>query len=392
MQKQKADVVVVGAGAVGAMALWQLSQIAGLNVVGVEQYGRVHAFGSYTGESRVFRTAYHEGGIYVPLIQASRGLWRELEKQSGRDIFYEVGTLSIAPEGFPDLLQAQQTVQDFDLPHRLLDTGELREQYPQHLVADGEVGLLDMQGGGMRPEVAVASALRVAERNGARLLFNTPVIGIEEHAATVTVRTEQGAISARTVVVAGGSWAGRLRPELHELLRLQVLGLTWLLPERPELYTPDRFPAFLRDRDGIHFFGAPSFDGFSFKACSNPEWSVMRDVSEVPRDHTRRELIKIGQRALELFDRVGPEPVRQSVHHCAYTPNRQPIVDRSGQVVTVAGLSGHGFKFAPQLGRWAAELAADVTVGRECALPDSFSLASHREYFRVHGPYRGGGH
>lgn len=391
MDLQKTNVLVIGAGAVGAMALWQLSKIDGLDVVGIEQYGRVHAHGSYAGESRVFRTAVHEGGTYVPMIQRSRELWRQLEQESGREIYYEVGALSIAPEGFPDLLTAMGTVRDFDLPHRMLSTEELRSEFPQHRIFDGDVGLFDEHGGGLRPEVAIMSALDLAEAAGARLFFNTPVLGIEEHGHGVVVRTTQGSWLADTVVVASGSWSTRLSPELNDLLRLQVLGLTWFMPKNPALFTPQKFPAFLRDVGPVHFFGAPSFDGYAFKACTNPEWPVFRDVSEVPESHTREELIKIGQRAAEIFVDVNPEPVRQSVHHCAYTPDRLPVVDRSasGRVVTVTGLSGHGFKFAPKLGEWAAQLAA----GRDDAgVDERFALASHLERFATTGPYQGGGH
>ena len=390
MDVQKTNVVVIGAGTVGAMALWQLSKREGLDVVGLEQFGRVHSHGSYAGESRVFRTAVHEGGTYVRMIQRSRDLWRELEAESGRDIYTEVGALSIAPEGFPDLVTALGTVREFDLPHRVLTDTELRAEYPQHRIQDGDIGLLDAHGGGLRPEVAVMSALDIAEANGAKLFFNTPVLGIEERADGVVVRTAQGAWLADTVVVASGSWSTRLSPELNDLLRLQVLGLTWFMPKQPELFVPERFPVFLRDAGSVHFFGAPSFDGYAFKACTNPEWPVFRDVADVPTSHTREELIKIGQRAAELFNGINPEPVRQSVHHCAYTPDRLPVIDRSasGRVVTLTGMSGHGFKFSPQVGEWAAQLV----TGEETTVDPRFALPAHLERLATSGPYTGGGH
>lgn len=394
MDLQRTNVVVIGAGTVGSMTLWQLSKREGLSVVGIEQYGRVHSHGSYAGESRVFRTAVHEGGTYVRMIQRSRDLWRELERESGRAIYSEVGCLSIAPEGFPDLETALGTVREFGIPHRVLDTAELRAEFPQHLVADGDVGLLDEHGGGLRPEVAVMSALDLAEANGAELHFNTAVIDIEERANGVVVRTTQGAWLADSVVIASGSWSTRLRPELDRLLRLQVLGLTWFMPRDPAAFVPERFPAFLRDAGPVHFFGAPSFDGYAFKACTNPEWPVFRDVADVPKHHTREELIRIGQRAAELFDGVNPEPVRESVHHCAYTPDRLPVVDRgaSGRVVTLTGLSGHGFKFSPQLGEWAAQLAAGDDLDAVAGYDPRFALPAHLERLAVTGPYTGGGH
>ena len=389
---EQADVVVIGAGAVGAMALWQLAKRDSLRVVGLEQYGRVHQHGSYAGESRVFRTAYHEGGLYVPMLLESRALWRQLEAESGRDLYHEVGCLSIGRPDRVELTTTLETAETFDLPHRVLSTEELRAEHPQHRANDGDIGVLDAYGGGLRPEVSIMSALDLAEGGGVEMRYNCPVVGVDVTPGGVIVRTMQGAIRAARVIVASGSWSGRLFPSLHELLRLQVLGLTWFMPRDIAAFLPDRFPAFLRDVGDVHFFGAPSFDGYSIKACSNPTWPVARDVAEVPQAYRRDELVKIGQQAAELFDGLNPEPVRASVHHCAYTPDRLPVVDldESGRIVTVTGLSGHGFKFAPALGVMAARLATDGDPGD--LWHERFSLAAHLARLDELGPYRGGGH
>lgn len=385
-------VAVVGLGAVGALAAWQLSKREGVRVIGVEQYGPVHSHGSYAGESRVFRTAYHEGAVYVPMLLESRDLWRELETESGRDgLFLEVGCLSIAPEGHGDLHTVLGTIDEFDLPHRVLTADELRTEFPQHAVADDDIGVLDERGGGMRPEAIIRTALDLAADRGAELRFNTPVLGIEEDRDGVIVRTPQEAIRADRVVIASGSWSTRLDGDLDRLLRLQALGLTWFMPREIGAFSPERFPAFLRDHGPVHFFGAPSLDGWSVKACGNPTWPVYRDVAEVPRHHTRDELVLLGQQAAELMPGLNPEPVRESVHHCAYTPDRTPVVDLSpsGRRVTITGLSGHGFKFTPVLGKWAARLAID---GDASGVDARFSLAAHLQRLEELGAYQGGGH
>ena len=81
-----ADVAVVGLGAMGSMATWQLAQ-AGADVVGFEQYGLAHDRGAIGGESRLFRMAYHEGAEYVPLLRRARELWGELAEATGRPLF-----------------------------------------------------------------------------------------------------------------------------------------------------------------------------------------------------------------------------------------------------------------------------------------------------------------
>ena len=53
------------------------------------------------------------------------------------------------------------------------------------------------------------------------------------------------------------------------------------------------------------------------------------------------------------------------------SPDEHFVVDRHpqySQVALVAGLSGHGFKFAPVL----AEAASDLVFGRTCSLPIDF--------------------
>ncbi|TPW74608.1 N-methyl-L-tryptophan oxidase [Schumannella soli] len=387
----KKRIVIVGLGAVGALTAWRLSRRRDVEVIGVEQYGRVHEHGSYAGESRVFRTAYHEGGRYVPMLQESRRLWRELESASGRELYLEVGALSIAQADRIEMRTTLDTVRDYALPHTLYSAEELRRAYPQHAVHDGDVGVLDHHGGGIRSEVALLSALELAERAGAELRFNSPVLAIEEEPGGVVVRTPAEAIRADAVVVASGSWSTRLDTRLHDLLRLQVLGLTWFLPQSIDAFLPERFPAFLRDVGPVHFFGVPTLDGYSVKACSNPTWPVARDVAEVPTAYTRAELVKIGQQAQEFFPALNPEPVRSSVHHCAYTPDRTPVVDLSdsGRVAIVTGLSGHGFKFAPVLGEWAARLAA---TGERGDVDEHFALDAHLERLQQRGAYGGGGH
>ena len=69
-------------------------------------------------------------------------------------------------------------------------------------------------------------------------------------------------------------------------------------------------------------------------------------------------------------------------------PDRLPVVDSTGRVVTIAGLSGHGFKFVPQLGEWAAQLV----LGEEHSVDPRFALAEHMKRLAELGPYTGGGH
>lgn len=371
------DVAVIGAGTVGSMALWQLSQRSGLSVIGIDRYGPAHSHGSFTGESRLFRVAYKEGARYVPLLQEARRMWQTLEEQSGQEIFLPVGALSVGPAGSEVLYTTLATIEEFDLPHRVFDADELRATYPTFSVNDDDCGVLDLSGGGLRSERGVLSALTLAEANGVEMMYNSPVLAIDDGPDEgILVRTPSGTVRAGTVVVAAGSWAQTLRPELAGLLGVMPLALTWFMPRNLSRYAPDVFPVFMRDIGDVHFFGAPSLDGYSLKISTSLDWPAVRTPAELPQ-LTPAELTLIGQRAQEFFPDLNPEPVRASMHHDAYTHDRMPIIDRdpSGRIVTVAGLSGHGFKMAPILGKIAADLAVD---GSSDLHGDDYSIAASR--------------
>ena len=355
------DVAVVGLGSAGAATLWQLATTTDKTVVGIEQYGVGHTNGSYAGESRVFRVGYHEGRLFVPLLLRSRELWEQVERDSGHEILLKTGTLSVDRPEHEPFADTMRTIREYDLPHRYFDTAELRHHYPQHVVHDGTHAVLDLLGGGLRSELAVLTMVELAAQAGAAVVTNDRVNAIDEAGGRLEIATASGRrIRAAQVVTTTGSWTAELRPELRRLITIVPVGLTWFAPRDAARYLPDRFPVFLRDHDGVHMFGVPSLDGYSVKVVSHNVDEAQRPqrVADLPADLSRAALEEISRNARSLLPDLYPEPVRQSMHHDGYTPTRIPVVDRdpSGRIVTIAGLSGHGFKFATGLGRLAAAL------------------------------------
>src|SRR5438105_14653157 len=81
------DVIVVGLGAMGSAALYELSR-RGQRVLGVEAFAPGHQLGSSHGESRVIRLAYFEHPNYVPLLQRAYALWADLEQRCGAELLH----------------------------------------------------------------------------------------------------------------------------------------------------------------------------------------------------------------------------------------------------------------------------------------------------------------
>ncbi|BBZ27948.1 N-methyltryptophan oxidase [Mycolicibacterium madagascariense] len=377
------DVVVVGLGSMGSMALWQLA-IRGVDVLGLEQFGRVHTYGAYAGESRLFRVAAKEGQLFTPALMRSRELWQELGTAYGQHPLMPVGALSLGPRGHPDIESTLRSIQQYDLPHEILDPAELRVRYPQFHVEDDDVGVFDTQGGLVRSELAVAAASDQALAHGAHAWYDTTVVALEPGTNGVRIVTSRGDVMADRVVVSAGPWTTRLLPELADIVKVVSYNLIWFMPRHIEMFTPDRFPGFMRDLDGVHAFGIPTLDGYSVKATPNLGFSVVEDWDERSTTLTREQLRWAGVQMQKMIPDLMPDASRWSVHGESLAANKMPIIDTvaDGAIVVATALSGNGFKFSPVWGEMLADL---VTTGRGRFTEHAFTVAAHRQVPSVVG-------
>ena len=176
----EADVVVVGAGSVGSMASWQLAA-RGLRVVAIDRFTIPGPFSAYAGETRVFRMVYAEGGHYTPLLQRARDLWRELEAASGTELLTVTGVVTITDDDHPDHAALLRAGRERGLRFEVVTGDEARRRLPQHLIRDKDVALFDPEGGYVRSEHAVFSAIQLAQRHGASFLGNREVRALEQY-------------------------------------------------------------------------------------------------------------------------------------------------------------------------------------------------------------------
>ncbi len=376
MSVTRRDVIVVGLGSMGSMALWQLAK-RGVDVLGIEQFGRVHTNGAYAGESRLFRVAAKEGQVFTPALLRSRELWQELGAAYGQDILLPVGALHLAPEDHPDLQSTLRSINQFDLPHEILDPAAMRQRYPQFYVEDGDIGVMDTLGGAMRSELGVIAATDQAIAHGAEVRYETTVLAIEPDGDGARVVTADGDVLARRVVVGAGPFTTRLLPELADLVKVVTYNLTWFMPRHIEMFTPDRFPGFMRDLHDVHAFGVPSLDGYSVKVVPNMDHPMVDDWDDKATSITREQLVWAGEQVQKMVPDLIPHASRWSVHGESFTENKMPIIDTlaDGAIVVATALSGNGFKFAPVWGEMLADLA---TTGQAKFAEHAFTVEGHR--------------
>ncbi len=84
------DAIIVGLGAMGSAAAYQLAR-RGKRVLGLDAFPRGHTLGSSHGETRIYRTAYFEHPSYVPLLRRAYELWAQAARESRTVLSHETG-------------------------------------------------------------------------------------------------------------------------------------------------------------------------------------------------------------------------------------------------------------------------------------------------------------
>src|SRR6202521_5732041 len=98
MVEKHYDAIVVGMGGMGSATAYHLAR-RGQRVLGLERFGIPNTMGSSHGITRIIRLAYYEDPSYVPLLQRSFELWRELQAGRGEQLLFVTGSIDAGPPG-----------------------------------------------------------------------------------------------------------------------------------------------------------------------------------------------------------------------------------------------------------------------------------------------------
>lgn len=345
---QRYDVAVIGLGAMGSAIAAQCAQ-RGMRVVGFERFGRLHAFGSSAGRSRMIRAAYYEHPAYVPLALGAFDAWRALERESGSRLLHITGLLMIGGPESALLSGALQSAREHKLCVEHLDAAELRKRFPMFAASANEYGIYEPGGGFVVPESAIAVFLQRAMEAGATLEF--------ERQASI----EQARACASKVILAPGAWLGEFDLGIPFVVERNVQH--WFKPQRPDIFVAGSCPSFLFERPafGRPLYGFPDY-GFGVKAafhgsgCRTDPLRLDRTVHQDDVTAVRAALDQAlpGAAGDYLAGKVCMYELSADQHFIIATH------PRDADVLVVAGFSGHGFKFAPVIGQIVADMATGV--------------------------------
>lgn len=355
------DAAVVGLGAAGAGTLYALAK-AGVRVVGVDRFAPPHDQGSSHGETRMLRCAYGEGAGYTPLAMASVKAWRALEAETGARLFEQTGLTYAGPRSSRFLATTRASAEMHGIPLRDLDGADRASA--GYVVPDDWQCFLEPQAGFLFAERSIKTLHAAAKARGAEILTGSPVRAIEASDGEVRIVTDNAVARARRAVICAGGWTVELLPQLKPLLTVERRDLHWFSDPQGRYSTAAGFrPFYIEDADGLAVYGLPDWGGTGIKIGEHIEGAVFAHPDAIDRAARPQDVERTRALAERFFPGLGP--VKRSAV-CLYPMSRDQdfILDAAPGlpgVTVLAGLSGHGFKFAPVLG----EAASRMVLGSE---------------------------
>jgi sarcosine oxidase len=371
---ERADFLVVGLGAMGSAALFQLSK-RGAKVVGIDRFWPPHDVGSSHGETRITRQAVGEGRDYVPLVLDTHRIWRELEAETGERLLDECGALVIAPgvgesshHGKPDFVaRSIETARQFDIPHETLDGCEITRRFPQFLNLEGsEKAYYEPGGGYAYPERCIKAQLTRAAQLGAVIRTGIEVLSVVQENNSVRVATSRGTFEADQVVVAAGGWtAPLLGAPFDRLLTVNRQVLHWFELDDASAYQGDA-PVFIwmhGATDIDYLYGFPPLPGDRRIKVATEQYEDITTADGLNRKVDLAESADMYRRHVEgRLAGVSPRIAKAAACLYTVTPDQGFIIDRhprQDRVIVVSACSGHGFKHSAGIGKAVAEVMTE---------------------------------
>jgi glycine/D-amino acid oxidase-like deaminating enzyme len=342
--------IVVGAGVFGSSLAHRLAG-SGWEVTLVEQYTPGHVRAASGGENRLIRFSHGPDAWYTASAKRALELWRELEQESGVELFVPSGVAWFFADSGDWAEASERALTEEGIAFERLEPEDARGLFPSFDPTGLKSVLHEPGAGVLRARDATRVLAEQAVARGARLVYGraAPVDG--------AVSFGGGRIEADRVIWSGGAWLAGLFPDLVQLTvtRQEV----FFFGAAPEWSAP-AVPAWVDFDAGI--YGVGDVDGRGFKASPDehgPEFDPDGGDRVVSAEKERTARAYLAKR----FPALADAPLVGS-RACPYalTPDLQFLVaphPAHEHVWLVGGGSGHGFKHGPALAEYVERLLDD---------------------------------
>jgi monomeric sarcosine oxidase len=342
----------------GLATAYDISKRSGSRVLVLDRYGVGNEYCSSNDVNRVFRYSYGNDEIYTRMAVESLRLWRQLEEESGQELLVRTGLLLLQGEdenanGFNEA--SYRTLSKMRLGAERLSKEELKKRFPQFRA---EEAFLDTHGGLLFASKALQTIQSLATTRGVKFLKGQAQrIVSEDHPHVITDKHER--IEFQKLVVAIGPWTNSLLGEHLAPVRPTRQQLIYFRPRTGlDHFRPGECPVFFTDKH----YGLPAA-GIDAVKISPKELTETVEPETAKRSIDEEQVAQCREACRKFVPEIADGKVVLT-KVCLYdmTENSDFVIYTDPDhhnIVYGYGFSGHGFKFAPLIGKLLAGLVLE---------------------------------
>jgi glycine/D-amino acid oxidase-like deaminating enzyme len=369
------QVIVVGSGINGVAGAIELRK-RGHNVTLIDPGPLPHALAASTDISKAVRAAYGADEDYTELAERSINLWRKWNEEFGIELYHEVGVMFVRrremqPGDFE--YESFKTLERRGHKVARMNSAQLWKRFPAWNPELFRDGVLELEAGYAESGRVVAALIERANSAGIELRESSKFSRLDEGDDRVKgiVLDNGERIAGDRVVMTVGAWTPYLLPFTKKFFRASGQPVFHLKPPRRDLFVPERFPVFGADITATGYYGFPlDRDGIVKIANHGPGREMPPESPQ--RAVTAKEEENLREFLSWAFPALAEAPIVYTrvcmyceTHDGNFWIARDP--EREGLVIA-AGDCGHGFKFAPVLGK----IIADAVEGKSNPILEKF--------------------
>ncbi len=367
----KAQVVVIGGGVMGASTAYHLAKRGVKEIVLLEKQAS-YALGA-TGKCAGGIRYQFSTEVNIRLSQLSLPMLDRFAEEIGQEIDRRrIGYLFLltTPADVATFQRTTELQNRLGVPTQWLSGDEVRRLVPQLSADDVLAGAFNPDDGLADPAGVVLGYVNAGRRLGVRPFTDAPATGIDLNAnGTYTVHTPHGAIICEQIVNAAGPWSAGISdmvgvPLPVEPIKQQILTTTPLPELRPD------FPFVIDFAQSLYFH--PESGGL-LTGMSNP--NQVAGFDETVDEDWEFVHLEAAVERLPLLETAGLKSRWAGLYEV--TPDAHPVigaVPNRPNYYVVAGFSGHGFMHGPIAG----QLMAEIMLDGQAHTLDISSLAYNR--------------
>ncbi|MEM3096118.1 MAG: FAD-binding oxidoreductase [Nitrososphaerota archaeon] len=353
------DVAVIGGGSTGSSIAYHLTKDGAGKVVLLE---REHVGWGQTGRSTaVVRLHYSTVEVARMALYSWEELRRMEEVVGGPSGFTACGfAIAVDERDMEGLKRNVEMQQRIGINTRIITPEELADLQPGIDVGGLAAAAYEPWSGYADPVQTAQSYAGAASEMGCVILSKTEVRGLKvESSRVVSILTNKGQVEADTVVNATGVWANSLLAGIGVRLPIHVMKEEIVVWKRPETFSGTHTVfADLPNNYYMRPYGASQ----TYMGSINPDTAHWGDTPNDFNLDDRVSLTTVSEYGAAVSSRF---PAMAEARYAGgwiglydVTPDWHPIIgfsEKFHNLFHVVGLSGHGFKLAPALGKITSE-------------------------------------